>query len=82
MENLLKRKKPRDMGSLKRRMLQLLGIDRAYVRSAGVNEENDIHEGVTLDYSPSKQLETALLEAERKKAWAIMEIERQRMRML
>ncbi len=63
-------------------MLQLLGIERAYVRSVGVNEDNGIHGGVSLDYNASKHIETALLETERKRARALMETERQRMRML
>ena len=81
MEYPLKRRKPRDTGSLKRKMLQLLGMERAHVRSVGVHEEEGILMDVSLDYSHSRQIETALLEAERKKAKALMEIERQRMRM-
>lgn len=81
MECHLERRKPRDTGSLKRKMLQLLGIERAFVRSVGVSDEAGIRMDVSLDYSHSRQRKTALLEAERRKAKALMEIERQRMRM-
>ena len=47
----------------------------------GVHEEEGILMDVSPDYRHSMQVETALLEAERKKAKALMEIERQRTRM-
>lgn len=82
MEYPLKGRKLRDIGSLKRKMLQLLGIERAYVPpSVGVHEEEGTLMHVSLDYSHSRQIETALLDAELKKAKALMEMERQRMRM-
>jgi len=61
----------------------MLGIQRAYVRVhttvSGHPEEGSMH--ASLDYSPSRQIETAQLEAERKKANGITGNERQRMRM-
>ena len=71
------------MGSLKGRILQLLGIQRAYAfspTSVGVHEE----EGILMDASPvysySHQIETALLKAERMKAMALVEMKRQSMK--
>jgi len=78
MECHLRSKKPRDTGSLKRRMLELLGLERAYVRSLGVPEEAGIRMDASLDYSRLRQIETALLEAERQRAKALMEMQRRR----
>ncbi len=73
-----KKRKSRGTGSLIRKMLELLGIERAYVRSVGVNEE----EGIRMDVHPyynSKEIRAALLEAERRRAEAI---ERQRRKII
>lgn len=66
-----------------RKMLASLGIQRAYVlvpTSVSVHEEEGIM-SVSPEYSHLPQIETALMEAERKKAMAMIEIERQRRRM-
>ncbi|UCE43617.1 MAG: hypothetical protein JSV57_04470 [Candidatus Bathyarchaeota archaeon] len=67
--------KPYGAGSLARRMLEYLGITRAYVRSIGAQEEVA---GVNLPLNCNdwKPVETALLEAEHQKAKAITQIRR------
>jgi len=72
----LKRKEPQRPGSLARKMLELLGITRAYVRSIGTQEEGVVRANLPLDYSDWKPIETALLEAELQKAKAITQIRR------
>jgi hypothetical protein len=76
MKSTLKRKEPQGTVSLARRMLELLGITRAYVRSIGTQEEM-IRVNLPLNYSDWKPIETALLEAEHQKAKAITQIRRQ-----
>ncbi len=71
---------PRDRGSSKRNMLKL-ETERTHVGSVGVHEEKGVPKNVSLDYNHLQQIEIDLLEVERKKAKALMEIERQRMRM-
>jgi len=73
------RRKSQETKSLARKMLQLLGIKRAYVRSVGDDDEERTRIDVPLDYNYSKQNEAALLEAERKKAKGLLEMQRQRM---
>ena len=80
MENPLKKRYPHGKGSSRREIVKLLEIAKAYVRSVGVHEE-DVLKDVSLDYSDSVQIKTALMQAEREKAKGIMEIQRQRMRM-
>lgn len=83
MEPPERRRKPSNLGSLKRKILPMLGIQRAYLQaraSISVHEEEGTM-GVSLDYNYSRHIETALLEVERKKAKAIMETKRQRMKM-
>ena len=83
MEYRLRRRKPQGRGSLKGRILQLLGIQRAYVlspASVGVHKKEDILMDVSPVYSHSHQIETALLKAERMKAMALMETKRQHMK--
>ena len=66
------------IGSLARRMLEYLGITRAYVRSIGTQQEEDvIRINLPPDYSNWKSLETALLEAEHQKAKAITQVRKQ-----
>ena len=72
----LKRKEPQRPGSLARKMLELLGITRAYVRSIGTQEEDIVRVNLPLDYSDWKPIEAALLEAEHQKAKAIAQIRR------
>ena len=77
------RRKPPNTKSLKGIILQLLGIQRAYVfspASVGVHKEEGILMDVSPDYSHSRQIETALLKAESMKAKALMEMEKQHMR--
>ena len=72
----LRRKEPQGPGSLARRMLEFLGITRAYVRSIGTQEEGIVRMNLPLDYSNWKPIEAALLEAERQKAKAITQVRR------
>ncbi len=85
MEYLLKGSKPRDTESLKGKVFALLGLQRAYVpshASVGVHEEEGVLIDAPLDYSHYRQTKTALLEAECRNAKALMETERQRLRMI
>jgi predicted hydrolase (HD superfamily) len=76
------RRKSQETKSLARKMLQLLGIKRAYVRSVGDDEEERTRIEVPLDYNYSKQNEAALLEAERNKVKGLLEMQRQCIRFL
>ena len=76
VKSSLRRKEPHRPGSLARKMLELLGITRAYVRSIGTQEEEVVHTNLPLDYSDWKSIEAALLEAEHQKAKAITQIRR------
>jgi len=71
------RRRPQETKSLARKMLQLLRIKRAYVRSMGYDEEEHTRIEVPLDYNYSKQNEAALLEAERNKFQGLLEMKRQ-----
>jgi len=57
-------------------MLEVLGITRAYVRSIGIQEEDTVRVSLPHDYSDAKAVEAALLEAERQRAKAIMQMRR------
>ena len=84
MEYLERRKNPCNKLSLKRKILAMFGIKIVYVSkpaSVGVHEEEGTMD-VSLNYRHSLQLRNTLIEVEHKKAKAIIEIERQRMRML
>jgi hypothetical protein len=59
-----------------RKKLELLGIERAFVRSLGTEEEGKIRVNLPLDYSNRKLIRTAFLEAERRKAKALMGVRR------
>ena len=63
----------RKMSSLARKILRILGMDRGFVRSSGTQEEESIRVNIPVDYSNSKSIETAFLEAERKKAEPLIE---------
>ncbi len=76
VKSTLKRKEPQGTESLARRMLEFLGITRAYVRSIGTQEEM-IRVNLPPHYSDWKPIETALLEAEHQRAKAIIQIRRQ-----
>ena len=77
MKSSLRKKEPQGAGSLARKMLELLGIIRAYVRSIGTQEEGVVRVNLPLDYSDWKPIEAALLEAEHQKAKAITQMRRQ-----
>ena len=77
VKSSLRSKEPQRPGSLARKMLELLGITRAYVRSIGTPEEEVVRMNLPLDYSDWKPIEAALLEAEHQKAKAITQIRRQ-----
>ncbi len=79
MGYLLKRKSIRDAVSPKRRLLLWLGEERACDHSLGVCEERVDVEGSSRISSHSGQINPTLLQ-EVSKAKALMEIERQRMR--
>ena len=74
VKSTLRKKEPQGAGSLARRMLDFLGVTRAYVGSIGTHEE--VQANLPLDYSDWKPVEAALLEAEQQKAKAIMQIRR------
>ena len=76
VQSILRRKEPQGAGSLARRMLEFLGVTRAYVRSIGSKEEV-VRMNLPLDYSDWKPVEAALVEAEHQKAKAITQIRRQ-----
>jgi len=76
MEKSLKRNEPERPGALARKLLEFLGITRAYVRSIGTQEESVIRVNLPLDYTDWKPIEAALLEAEHQKAKAITQIRR------
>ena len=77
VKSTLRRKEPQRPGSLARKMLEFLGITRAYVRTIGTQEEEMIRVNLPLDYSDWKPIESALLEAEHQKAKAITQVRRQ-----
>jgi len=81
MEYPLKRRKPRTAGALKRKMHALLGIERTHVRPVDIQKEEGALTSLSLHRGHSRQIKTVLHEVEYKKAKALMEIERQRMRM-
>ena len=72
----MEKMKPQTTGSLARRILEYVGISRAYVRSIGVQEEDSVRIDLPLDYSDLKPVEAALLEAESQRAKAIAQIRR------
>ena len=67
---------PQKKGSLTRRMLEVLGITRAYVQSIGTQGEEVVRVNLPLNYNDSKTIEAALLEAERQRAEAIAQLRR------
>jgi len=77
VKSTLRKKEQQAAGSLARRMLEYLGITRAYVRSIGSQEEDIVRVNLPLDYSDWKPIEDALLEAEHQRAKAIMQMQRQ-----
>jgi aspartokinase len=68
---------PQKKGSLATRILEAFGITRACVQSIG-SQEDTVHVNLPLDYSDSKTIEAALLEAEQQKAKAITQLRRQK----
>jgi hypothetical protein len=77
VKSTLRKKEPQAAGSLARRMLEYLGITRAYVRSIGSQEEDIVRINLPLDYSDWKSIEVVLLEAEHQRAKAITQMQRQ-----
>jgi hypothetical protein len=77
VKSTLRKKEPQAAGSLARRMLEYLGITRAYVRSIGSQEEDIVRVNLPLDYSDWKSIEVVLLEAEHQRAKAITQMQRQ-----
>jgi len=73
------RKKSREKGSLLKNILQMLGLDRDFERSTCVQEEESGCMCIPIGYDSFnvhawKASESAMLEAERKKSKALMEI--------
>jgi len=66
-----RKEEPPRPGSVARRMLEVLGITRAYVRAIGTQEEDIIRADLPMNHSNWKPIEAALLEAERQRARAI-----------
>lgn len=65
----------RKKNSLARKILQIFGMDRVFVQSTSIQEES-VHINIPANHNYWKENETALLEAERKKAQALMERQR------
>ncbi len=81
MEHPLRRREIRGIGSLKRKVLRFaraLGMERAFDRPFDTSKEEETRTDAPLVYSYSKQIDSALLETERKKAEALMDWERHR----
>ena len=76
LEKNLMRNELERPGSLARRMLEYLGITRAYVRSIGTQEEDLVRVNLPLDYTDWKPVEAALVEAEHQKGKAITQMRR------
>ncbi len=77
MKNTLGRKESQAAGSLARRMLEYLGIKRAYVQSISTQEEDAVRVKTPLDYTDWQPVEAALIEAEHQKAKALEQMQRQ-----
>ncbi len=78
MEHPLRRREPQGIGSLKRKMLQFLRMERAFDGPVGTPKEEEIRMDSSPVHGYSKQIETVILEAERKKAEALMNWENHR----
>jgi hypothetical protein len=77
VENTLGRKDSQAAGSLARRMLEYLGIKRAYIQSISTQEEDAVRVNIPLDHTDWQPVEAALIEAERQKARALEQMRRQ-----
>jgi hypothetical protein len=77
VKNMLERKESQAAGSLARRMLEYLGIKRAYVQSISTQEEDAVRVNIPLDYTDWKPVEVAFIEAESQKARALEQMRRQ-----
>jgi len=75
MEHPWRRRESRGIGSLKRRMLQFLKMERISNETLGTSKEEETRMDACIH---SKQIESALFEAERIKAEALMNWERHR----
>ncbi len=78
MEHPLRRRESRGIGSLKRKMLQFLRMERAFDDSLCTSKEEEIRMDSPPVHSYSKQIQSALVEAERKKAEALINWENHR----
>ena len=76
VKSSLRRKERQGAGSLARRMLEFVGVTRAYVGSIGTQEEDVIQANLPPNHSNWKPVETALLEAEYQKGKAITQLRR------
>jgi len=73
----MKKVNPHERSSLIRKALRLLATNRGFEEPP--SDQEGIHLGIPAsNYYNHKEIETALLEAERKKAQAIMEREKRR----
>lgn len=77
MKNTLGKEESQVAGSLARRMLEYLGIKRAYVQSISTQEEDAVRVNIPPNYTEWKPVEAALIEAERQKARALTHMRRQ-----
>jgi len=74
-EGKMKKINTHERGSLIRKILRLLTTNRGSEKP--LSDQEEIHLGITAsNYYNHKEIETVLLEAERKKAQAIMERQR------
>jgi hypothetical protein len=78
MEHPLRRRESQGIGSLKRKMLQLLRMESTFDGSLDITREEEIRRDPPAVHSYSKQIQSALVEAERKKAEALMNWENHR----
>lgn len=67
------------LGVLRARLLRLLGMNIDFERPLSIQEDICNVGFTATDYSYDKEIETALLEAERKKAEALMEWQKHRL---
>ena len=78
MERPLRRREPQGIDSLKRKMLQFLRMERAFDGPFDTSKEEEVRLGTPPVHSYSKQIQSALVEAERKKAKALVAWENHR----
>jgi len=76
----MKEKKPRRKGSLIGKVLRSLGMDKGFEELSS-DQEQMVHAGISGNnhFKHRREMETALLEAERRKAEALMEWQKRRL---